>query len=104
MNRKFHIGTFRISPMFSWSLPSVPKRTSASARDSWDCVPSPPPGLIKLDQIDRKQGDVEEEHRIDMPGQAVDDEQYVARDCHRSKRYDGRHAETRKDCERSRKS
>ena len=60
--------------------------------------------MIKLDQVDRKQRDVEKEHRIDMSEHAVEYEQYVACDRHGSKRYDGRHAEACKHGERGRES
>jgi hypothetical protein len=62
------------------------------------------PGSMKLDQVDRKQRDVEKEDRINMSEHAVDDEQHVACDRHRSKRGDGGHAEACKHGERGCKS
>jgi hypothetical protein len=56
---------------------------------------------MQLDQIDRQQGDVKTEHRIDVSEQAIANEQDVARDGEHPKREYRRHAKAcqhRKGC------
>jgi hypothetical protein len=53
----------------------------------------------KLERIDWKQDHVEEEHRIDVSQQSIDNEKDIAQKCETSKRHDRRHAEAGEDAE-----